>query len=102
MNQYKGGGGNDLEHWLGLYDGAPLLIRRKRAGDTTVAASGMKLEDMDGYEYELGVSWKFMPLLSLRAGYRETSIDFTETDGVTDTNGSAESTGFLAGLGIHF
>jgi opacity protein-like surface antigen len=70
--------------------------------DTSSVVPTVEFEDMDGYEYEMGVSWKFAPFVSLRAGYRETSIDFTQTDGLTDFDGTAESTGFVAGLGVHF
>jgi hypothetical protein len=65
-------------------------------------------EDMTGYEVETGVSWKMAPFISLRAGYRAQSIDFTRTgfepvpDGPTAVDGEAESSGFLAGLTFRF
>jgi hypothetical protein len=48
--------------------------------DDTPAVGGGTFEDMDGYEYELGVAWKMAPFISAHAGYRMTSIDFTQTD----------------------
>jgi hypothetical protein len=71
-------------------------------GDTPSVVPLVSFRDMDGLEYELGISWKFMPFASLRAGYRQTSIDFTQSNGVTNFDGTAESTGFVAGVGAHF
>lgn len=68
--------------------------------DTTAAADGISgpFEDVESMEYELGVSWKAAPFVSVRAGYRETSVDFVQDGG----GGTAESSGFLLGLGFHF
>ena len=59
-------------------------------------------EDMDGYEYEVGVSWNVAPFVSLRAGYRVNSVDFVLNDGIVATAGNTESAGFLAGASINF
>ena len=67
-----------------------------------------RFENLDGYELETGVSWKIAPFISLRAGYRAQSINFTRTgfepipDGPTELDGEAESTGFLAGMTFRF
>lgn len=55
-------------------------------------------EDLESTEYEVGVSWKAAPFVSVKAGWRETSVDFTQGG----FDGSAESSGFLVGLGFHF
>jgi len=65
-------------------------------------------ENLDGYELEAGVSWKMAPFVSLRAGYRAQTVNFTLTgfepipDGPTEIDGETESTGFLAGLSFRF
>jgi opacity protein-like surface antigen len=65
-------------------------------------------ENLDGYEFETGVSWKIAPFMSLRAGYRTQTINFTMTgfepipDGPTEIDGETESSGFLAGLTFRF
>ena len=64
---------------------------------------GGVFEDLSAYEVELGVSWQFMPLMSLRAGYRQQSVDFTRSGTISgDFNADAESSGFLVGFGAHF
>ena len=64
-----------------------------------------RFEEMEGHEYEVGVSWKMMPFVSLRAGYRVHSVDFVRTDfdllGTT-VAGNAETAGYLAGLTVRF
>ncbi len=54
--------------------------------------------DIESTQFELGVTWKAAPFISLRAGYRQTNVDFTQ--GPTDLE--AESSGFLFGTGFHF
>jgi len=67
-----------------------------------------QFEDMSGYEYEVGVSWKMFPFVQLRGGYRMHSVDFSQTglDPLlgfgTEMDGTAESSGFLAGLTFNF
>lgn len=67
-----------------------------------------RFENLDGYEFEAGVAWKMAPFVSLRAGYRAQTINFTLTgfepipDGPTEIDGDTESTGFLAGLSFRF
>ena len=73
----------------------------------TLPALG-QFQDLSGMEYEIGVSVKPAPFLNLRAGYRSHSVDFNQT-GIdpllglgTSMKGTAESTGFLAGLIFNF
>lgn len=70
----------------------------------TVAAG--RFEDMEGMEYELGVAWKMMPFVSLKGGYRESSVDYRQTGIVggpaTEANGTVESNGIFAGVAIGF
>jgi opacity protein-like surface antigen len=67
-----------------------------------------RFEDLSGYEYEIGVSVKPAPFVQIRAGYRMHSLDFKQTglDPLlgfgTEMNGTAESSGFLAGLTFNF
>lgn len=62
-----------------------------------------RFTNMDGIEYELGVAWKAAPFISVRAGYRQTSVDYTQTGvGPSDVSGSVDSKGFLAGVGVQF
>jgi hypothetical protein len=77
--------------------------------DATATTVGFgQFESMSGYEYELGVSWKMFPFVQLRAGYRMHSIDFDQAglDPLlgfgTEMAGTAESSGFLAGLTFNF
>ena len=67
-----------------------------------------QFEDLSGHEYEVGISVKPAPFVNLRAGYRVHSIDFNQT-GMdpnlgfgTEMAGTAESSGFLAGLVFNF
>jgi len=43
------------------------------------AADGLSgtFEDLDAYEYELGVAWKAMPFMNVHAGYRVNGLSFT-------------------------
>jgi hypothetical protein len=72
--------------------------------DAPSVVPGLRFDEMTGLEYEAGVSWKMAPFVSLRAGYRRNSVDFTLDDGLpgSDPEDTAESAGFLAGLGLHF
>ena len=59
--------------------------------------------DMDGLEYEVGVSWKPAPFVSVRGGYRENQLDYTRRDlGGAESDESSDSSGFLLGVGFHF
>ncbi len=75
---------------------------------TALTPSLGQFESMSGYEYELGVSVKPFPFVQIRAGYRMHSVDFTQTglDPLlgfgTEMEGTAESSGFLAGLTFNF
>ncbi len=75
--------------------------------DAAVTALG-RFESLSGHEYELGVSWKMAPFVSLRAGYRSQNVEFTQTrlDPLlgfgTEMDGEVESGGFLAGLSLRF
>ena len=78
-------------------------------GDATASTPSLgQFESMSGYEYEVGVSWKVFPFVQLRAGYRMHSVDFTQTglDPLlgfgTEMEGTAESSGILAGLTFNF
>jgi hypothetical protein len=67
-----------------------------------------RFENMSGWEYEAGVSWKMFPFLSMRGGYRSQRVDFTRTGyeilpGEEDSmDGAVESSGFLLGLSFRF
>ncbi len=61
-------------------------------------SAGATLKDLEGFEYELGVSWKAAPFISFRAGYRENSLDYSSAG----IDGTAETRGFLLGTGFHF
>jgi len=62
--------------------------------------------DMDGLEYEVGVSWKPAPFISVRGGYREAQLDYTRVEfggaETSESSESSESSGFLLGVGFHF
>ncbi len=67
-----------------------------------------RFEELEGTELELGLSWKMLPVISLRAGYRTQSVDFLRT-GFTplpgqggQMDGQVESDGFLVGLTARF
>jgi hypothetical protein len=57
-------------------------------------------EDVDGTEFDLGIVVEPLPFLTLRAGYRNTTIEFTATASGQQIESEAE--GFHAGVGIHF
>ncbi|MDH3626840.1 MAG: hypothetical protein OES25_04200 [Acidobacteriota bacterium] len=75
--------------------------------DATIITDGT-FEDLSGIETEVGASFKLAPFVSLRAGYRSQTIDFTRTGFVplpgqpTSVDGEIESSGFLAGLTVRF
>lgn len=50
--------------------------------DDATGAAGM-YQDLDGYEYEVGVAWGAAPFMALRAGWRESTVGFSETTQVT-------------------
>jgi len=57
-------------------------------------------QDVSGSEQEAGISITPFPFLSLRAGYRRFSLDFTNSSsGLGD---STETNGFILGAGIHW
>ena len=77
--------------------------------DATASTPGFgQFGSMSGYEYEFGVSVKPFPFVQLRAGYRMHSVDFNQTglDPLlgfgTEMEGTAESSGILAGLTFNF
>jgi hypothetical protein len=67
-----------------------------------------RFEDVESTELELGVSWKILPVLSLRAGYRKQEVEFLRTGFIPlagsppEVSGQVESDGFLAGLTARF
>jgi hypothetical protein len=67
-----------------------------------------QFRDMSGYEYEAGISWTILPVLSMRGGYRGQRIDFTRTGYIVlpgdeeAIEGASESNGFLLGLSFCF
>lgn len=56
--------------------------------------------NVDGKEFEAGLSFDPLPFFSLRAGYRKIKIDYTNN--LNDTGESARSTGFVIGAGFHW
>lgn len=64
-----------------------------------------RFEELTGHEVEVGVSWKLLPFVSLRTGYRTHSMEFVRTDFDllgSEIDGEVESSGFLAGVTIRF
>ncbi|UCF68677.1 MAG: outer membrane beta-barrel protein [Acidobacteriota bacterium] len=59
-------------------------------------------KDVDGMEYDLGVSVEPAPFVSLRVGYRTTTVDFQGDGALIAGNYSVETDGFHAGVGLHF
>ena len=57
-------------------------------------------EDVNGTEFDLGVAVEPMPFLTIRAGYRNTTIDYKETLFSQDIE--SEAKGYHLGLGFHF
>jgi len=55
--------------------------------------------DLNGNEYEAGLSYDPFPFLSLRAGYRRFKLDFDDSTG---TGISSETRGFIFGAGLHW
>jgi hypothetical protein len=59
--------------------------------------------DLEGREYEVGVSWTVLPFFDTRLSYRVTELDFTREPGLFPTyEGTVENEGFLIGMGFHF
>lgn len=63
-------------------------------------------EDVQGFEYELGFRWSVAPFVSVRAGYRVHSVDFTQNmTGVAPTaagsGNSGDQGGGLVGLAMN-
>lgn len=56
-------------------------------------------EDLDAFEIEAGLGATPLPFVSLRAGYRRFSLDFTDPSG-DDKNDTAQ--GVVFGAGLHF
>lgn len=56
--------------------------------------------NVDGTEFEAGLSFDPLPFFSLRAGYRKFKIDYTNNYNNNDE--SARSTGFVIGAGFHW
>ena len=72
-------------------------------GDASDSLTLDEYNDMDGLEYEVGVSWKPAPFVSVRGGYRENQLDYTRRDlGGAENDESSDSSGFLLGVGFHF
>ena len=75
----------DVLYAYGLGSYAPSL-------DEPTPALGT-LDGLDSHELELGVSWKMAPFVSLRVGYRENSVGFTQTaESSTSSAGPFETT----------
>ncbi|MDX1388364.1 MAG: hypothetical protein R3344_04195 [Acidobacteriota bacterium] len=72
--------------------------------DDTVAIDpvGGTFTDIEGYEWEIGVAFEPAPFLSIRAAYRDCSLDFTRQVTGTPFPGTVESNGYLVGLGVTF
>lgn len=89
----------DMVYGYGTGSYAPAL-------DDATNSAADAFEDLQGYEYELGVGWDIAPFISARGGYRVASTDFTQvaTAGIPTppADGNVESTGFFAGVGFHF
>lgn len=61
-----------------------------------------EFNDVDGLEFEVGVSWKPAPFISVRGGYRQNTLDYKRVSGGVESSESSDSTGFLLGVGFHF
>ena len=59
---------------------------------------GMSTGDLDGYEFEFGVSIKPFPFLNLKAGYRISEFEY-DFDGGTET---WTPDGYYAGVSFNF
>ncbi len=59
------------------------------------------LTNPDGWEVEVGVSFKPAPFINFRAGYRSHSLDF-DTPGMAPGTGSIEPSGVIIGASINF
>ena len=63
---------------------------------------GGRFSDMEGVEWEIGIAFEPAPFVSIRAGYRDCSLDFTRTVTGTPFPGTVESRGYLVGVGVTF
>jgi hypothetical protein len=67
-----------------------------------------EFRDMHGYELDAGVACTILPFISLRAGYRSQSIDYTRSGFVplpgepSQMDGQVDSSGYIAGLSFRF
>ncbi|MCP3979279.1 MAG: outer membrane beta-barrel protein [bacterium] len=57
------------------------------------------LEDISGSDIEVGVAWKALPFMAVRAGYRLQNVEFTQ---VGFGDGDIDTDGFLAGISARF
>ena len=59
--------------------------------------------DLEGREYEVGVSWTVFPFFDTRLAYRVTELDFTREPALFPTyKGTIENAGFMIGMAFHF
>jgi hypothetical protein len=71
--------------------------------DNATDPNGDEYNDVDGLEFEVGVSWKPAPFISVRGGYRQNTLDYKRVSfGGAESGESSDSTGFLLGVGFHF
>jgi len=65
--------------------------------------SGDIYTDLEGREYELGLSWTVAPFLDTRFAYRVSQLDFTHEPLLfPEYSGTIENEGFMVGMGFHF
>jgi hypothetical protein len=75
-----------------------------RASDPAVG----EFKDLHGYQVDAGVAWTILPFVSLRAGYRSQSVDYTRSGFVplpgepSQVDGQVDSKGYIAGLSFRF
>ncbi len=58
--------------------------------------------DVDGMEYDFGVAIEPGPFMTIRAGYRNTTLDFTDTLVLPGSPVESEAKGYHVGVGFHF
>ena len=67
-----------------------------------------EFRDMSGYELDAGVAWTILPFVSLRAGFREQSVEYVRSGYVplpgqpAQMDGEVDSSGYVAGLSFRF
>jgi hypothetical protein len=65
--------------------------------------SGDVYTDLEGTEYEVGLSWTIAPFLDTRFAYRVSELDFTREPALLpEYRGTIENEGFMIGMGFHF